>query len=56
MAERARDLAPDDDWEQVRVPGLPPARSREELGYQRVFAERLQGIRSGRVLGRFATA
>jgi len=56
MAERAHDLAPDDDWEQVRVPGLPPARSREELGYQRVFAERLQGIRSGRVLGRFATA
>jgi asparagine synthase (glutamine-hydrolysing) len=56
MAQRAHDLAPDDDWEQVRVPGLPPARSREELGYQRVFAERLQGIRSGRVLGRFATA
>ena len=56
MAERAADLAPDDDWEQARVPGLPPARSREELGYQRMFAERLQGIRSGRVLGRFATA
>ncbi len=56
MAERAADLAPDDDWEQARVPGLPPARSREELGYQRMFAERLAGIRSGRVLGRFATA
>ena len=56
MAERAADLAPDDDWEQVRVPGLPPARSREELGYQRMFVETLQGIRSGRVLGRFATA
>ena len=23
MTERARDLAPDDDWEKVRVPGLP---------------------------------
>jgi len=56
MAERARDLAPDDDWEQVRVPGLPPPRSREELGYQRVFAERLGGISSSGVLGRFATA
>ncbi len=56
MAERARDLAPDDDWEQVTVPGLPPARSREELGYQRLFAAHLAGIRSERVLGRFATA
>ncbi len=56
MADRASDVAPDVDWEQVRVPGLPPARSREELGYQRMFAQRLQGIRSSQVLGRFATA
>jgi asparagine synthase (glutamine-hydrolysing) len=56
MAERARDLAPDADWEQVSVPGLPKARSREELGYQRVFADHLDGVRSDRVLGRFATA
>lgn len=56
MAERASDVAPDEDWQQARVPGLPPARSREELGYQRMFAERLAGIRSARVLGRFATA
>ncbi len=56
MAERARDLAPDDDWAAVRIPGLPPARSREELGYQRLFAAGLQGIDAGRVLGRFASA
>ncbi len=55
MAERARDLAPDSDWEQVSVPGLPAARSREELGYQRMFADHLEGVRSERVLGRFAT-
>ena len=56
MADRAAELAPDDDWESVRVPGLPAARSREELGYQRVFATHLDGIRSDRLLGRFATA
>ncbi len=56
MAERARDLAPDEDWEQVAVPGLPPPRSREELGYQRLFAAHLEGIVSSRVLGRFATS
>ena len=56
MAQRASELAPDPDWEQVSVPGLPPARSREELGYQRIFAAHLDGIRSNRVLGRFATA
>ncbi|MGH3368331.1 MAG: asparagine synthase-related protein [Nocardioidaceae bacterium] len=56
MAIRAAELAPDEDWESVRVPGLPRARSREELGYQRIFAEHLGGIRTDRVLGRFATA
>jgi asparagine synthase (glutamine-hydrolysing) len=56
MAERARALAPDTDWRAVRLPGLPPARSREELGYQRLFAEHLDGVRVDRVLGRFATA
>ncbi len=56
MARRAEQFVPDDDWETVRIEGLPPARSREELGYQRIFAERLGGIRAERVLGRFATA
>jgi len=40
----------------VQVPGLPEARSREELAYQRIFAEHLAGIRAVQVLGRFATA
>jgi asparagine synthase (glutamine-hydrolysing) len=56
MAERARELAPDEDWRSVELPGLPPARSREELGYQRIFHEHLHGVRVDRLLGRFATA
>jgi asparagine synthase (glutamine-hydrolysing) len=49
-------LVPDADWGSVRFAGLPPARTREELGYQRIFAAHLGGIRADRVLGRFATA
>ena len=56
MAQRAADLAPDADWRAAEVAGLPPARSREELGYQRIFAAHLDGVRASRVLGRFATA
>ncbi len=56
MARRAAAFVPEDDWTQQRIPGLPPARSREELGYQRIFADHLGGIRADRVLGRFATA
>ena len=56
MARQAARLVPDEDWEQVRIPGLPEARSREELAYQRIFAAHLGGIRADQVLGRFATA
>jgi len=49
-------LVPDADWTAVRFEGLPPARTREELGYQRIFAEHLGGINAEQVLGRFATA
>ncbi|MCW2759406.1 MAG: hypothetical protein JWO46_3152 [Nocardioidaceae bacterium] len=56
MARQAERLVPEADWESLAVPGLPPARSREELGYQRIFADALGGIRADRVLGRFATA
>ncbi len=49
-------LAPDPDWQQVRLDGLPRARSREELAYQQIFVEHLGGIRAEQVLGRFATA
>jgi asparagine synthase (glutamine-hydrolysing) len=56
MTRRAESFVPDRDWRSVRIPGLPPARSREELGYQRIFAEHLGGIRAEQVLGRFATA
>ncbi|HSP36869.1 MAG TPA: asparagine synthase (glutamine-hydrolyzing) [Frankiaceae bacterium] len=54
MSEAAGQLAPDLDWRSARVSGLPRPRSREELGYQRIFASRLAGIHPS-VLGRFAT-
>lgn len=55
MARRTDCVVPDPDWSAVRFEGLPPARTREELGYQRIFFEHLGGIRAQRVLGRFAT-
>ncbi|KAJ1684129.1 hypothetical protein LUZ63_020698 [Rhynchospora breviuscula] len=56
MARQAERLVPEPDWEGERIEGLPPARTREELGYQRIFAGVLAGVRAERVLGRFATA
>ncbi|VXB24293.1 asparagine synthase (glutamine-hydrolyzing) [Nocardioides sp. AX2bis] len=56
MARQAAAMVPDEDWASVSLPGLPPARTREELGYQRIFAEHLDGVRADRVLGRFAHA
>jgi len=56
MARLASSLVPDEDWTAARIEGLPAARSREELGYQRIFAAHLGGVRADQVLGRFATA
>ncbi len=56
MARQAARLVVEDDWALERIEGLPPARTREELGYQRLFAAHLGGIRADQVLGRFATA
>ncbi len=55
MQREAYRVAPDRDWRAVRVAGLPAPRSREELAYQRMFADQLEGVHP-RVLGRFATA
>ena len=55
MQQEAQRVAPDRDWRSVRVAGLPAPRSREELAYQRMFADHLEGVHP-RVLGRFATA
>ncbi len=55
MSERVAELAPEEDWADLRVPGLPAPRSREELAYQRLFADHLAGVDAS-VLGRFATA
>lgn len=54
MAAEAATLVPEDDWHSIRVGDLPAPRSREELAYQRMFAEHLEGVRP-EVLGRFAT-
>ena len=56
MARVVDSLVPDAEWQEVRFAGLPPARTREELAYQRIFAEHLGGINAEQVLGRFATA
>lgn len=56
MSARVDDLVPaGSPWQEERVADLPAPRSREELAYQRMFAERLQGVPAD-VLGRFATA
>lgn len=55
MDRRIAELVPQEDWHSERVGSLPPPRSREELAYQRMFAERLDGV-SADLLGRFATA
>ncbi len=54
MAQRVAELVPDADWAEQRVGSLPAPRSREELAYQRMFAERLDGVPAD-LLGRFAT-
>lgn len=54
MLRLVDDLVPEAEADE-HIPGLPPARTREELAYQRIFAEHLGGIRAEKVLGRFAT-
>ncbi len=56
MSRSARSLARGVDGSRAGVDGLPAARTREEVAYQRIFAAHLHGIRAERVLGRFATA
>jgi asparagine synthase (glutamine-hydrolysing) len=51
MARRAASFVPDHTWHAAPLPGLPPARTREELGYQRIFVDHLGGVRPERVLG-----
>jgi asparagine synthase (glutamine-hydrolysing) len=55
MATKVADIVPEEHWERLRVADLPAPRSREELAYQRMFADRLPGVGAG-PLGRFATA
>ncbi len=56
MARQAAAMVPEDGSGSSALPGLPPARSREELAYQRIFLAHLDGIRAEQVLGRFAHA
>ncbi len=60
-AKLAKQLVVEPDWERATLADpaladLPAPRSREELAYQRIFADHLRGVRAGRLLGRFATA
>jgi len=55
-AKLAKQLVSELDWERAALPDLPAPRSREELAYQRIFADHLGGVRVDRLLGRFATA
>jgi asparagine synthase (glutamine-hydrolysing) len=45
-----------EEFERERHAVDPPLRTREELAYQRIFAEHLPGVRPERTLGRFARA
>ncbi len=56
MTRRAGTLVPEAEWSAASLPGMPRARTREELGYQRIFAEHLGGVRADRVLGRWPEA
>jgi asparagine synthase (glutamine-hydrolysing) len=57
MARRAASLVPDVSWRAAGgLDGLPAARTREELGYQRIFAEHLGGVRAEQVLGSWPEA
>jgi asparagine synthase (glutamine-hydrolysing) len=46
----------EEDFERERYEVDPPLRTREELGYYRIFREHLSGVRPEVTLGRFATA
>jgi len=46
----------EDDFDRERHEVDPPLRTREELGYYRIFREHLVGVRPEVTLGRFATA
>ncbi len=51
MAEHAKRLVPEPNWREG-ISGYPLPRSREELGYQRLFHQELAGIAPLKVLGR----
>ena len=55
LAERAEQLVLEADW-RTGITGYPPLRSREELGYRRLFDQKLAGIRPEKVLGRVPAA
>jgi asparagine synthase (glutamine-hydrolysing) len=46
----------DEDLERERDVLNPPVRTREELAYYRILAERLPGVNAGKTIGRFAEA
>jgi asparagine synthase (glutamine-hydrolysing) len=56
LRERFGDTVSESDLERDRHAVDPPLRTREELAYYRIFAERLRGVDASKTLGRFAEA
>ena len=50
------DAVSEEDFERERYAIDPPLRTREELAYYRIFAERLPGVDAGKTIGRFIEA
>ena len=56
LTHAVEDKVSDEDFDRERHEIDPPLRTREELGYYRIFRQHLVGVRPEVTLGRFATA
>jgi len=56
LTRAVEETVADEDFERERLETDPPLRTREEIGYYRIFREHLVGVRPEVTLGRFATA
>jgi asparagine synthase (glutamine-hydrolysing) len=56
LTRAVEETVPEEDFKRERHDVDPPLRTREELGYHRIFREHLVGVRPEVTLGRFATA
>ncbi len=56
LREQMEESVSEEEFEAERTVVDPPLRTREEVAYHRIFAERLGGVRPDGTIGRFATA